>query len=110
MTLTPPPEQPTQRMDQPLINRIVEGALLASSQPVTLAQLTMRYGGTEWGNGELAIFSEYWWKTRTFTQWRIAPDQPTAAPEKIVSGSSEDRYADPRVCRHELIGQPSHLV
>ena len=26
-------------MDQPLINRIVEGALLASSQPVTLAQL-----------------------------------------------------------------------
>lgn len=39
MTLIPPPEQPTQRMDQPLINRIVEGALLASSQPVTLAQL-----------------------------------------------------------------------
>lgn len=39
MTLTLPPEQPTQRMDQPLINRIVEGALLASSQPVTLAQL-----------------------------------------------------------------------
>ena len=36
---TPLPEQPTQRMDQPLINRIVEGALLASSQPVTLAQL-----------------------------------------------------------------------
>ncbi|WP_442681823.1 SMC-Scp complex subunit ScpB [Stenotrophomonas sp. JC08] len=26
-------------MDQPLINRIIEGALLASSQPVTLAQL-----------------------------------------------------------------------
>ena len=26
-------------MDQPLINRIVEGALLASSQPLTLAQL-----------------------------------------------------------------------
>ncbi len=41
MTPTPstPPEQPLRRMDQPLINRIVEGALLASSQPVTLAQL-----------------------------------------------------------------------
>ena len=26
-------------MDQALINRIVEGALLASSQPLTLAQL-----------------------------------------------------------------------
>jgi len=34
-----PPEQATGRMDQPLINRIVEGALLASSQPLTLAQL-----------------------------------------------------------------------
>ncbi len=34
-----PPEQPDQRMDQPLINRIVEGALLASSQPLTLSQL-----------------------------------------------------------------------
>lgn len=41
MTPTPstPPEQPLRRMDQPLINRIIEGALLASSQPVTLAQL-----------------------------------------------------------------------
>ncbi|MNU89754.1 hypothetical protein D3C71_796030 [compost metagenome] len=34
-----PPDQPDQRMDQPLINRIVEGALLASSQPLTLSQL-----------------------------------------------------------------------
>src|SRR5690606_18283095 len=41
MTPTPPipPDQPDQRMDQPLINRIVEGALLASSQPLTLSQL-----------------------------------------------------------------------
>jgi segregation and condensation protein B len=41
MTPTPltPPEHLTHRMDQPLINRIVEGALLASHQPVTLAQL-----------------------------------------------------------------------
>ena len=42
--------------------------------PVTLAQLTMRYGGIEWGNGELAIFSEYWWKTRQIREWKIAPD------------------------------------
>lgn len=41
MTPTPPtPPEPTlQRMDQPLINRIVEGALLASNLPLTLAQL-----------------------------------------------------------------------
>lgn len=63
--------------------------------PVVLARLATRYSDITWGRGDLALLTEYWWKTRAFTQWRIAPDQPTAAPEKIVSGSSEDRYADP---------------
>lgn len=41
MTTTPPtkPNEHAPLMDQPLINRIVEGALLASPQPLTLVQL-----------------------------------------------------------------------
>ena len=39
MPPTKPTEQPPHRMDQSLINRIVEGALLASNQPLTLVQL-----------------------------------------------------------------------
>lgn len=63
--------------------------------PVTLARLSMRYAGTTWGRGDLALLNEYWWKTRQTRQWRIAPDQPDRAPELIVERSSEDRYNDP---------------
>ncbi|WP_442512444.1 S9 family peptidase, partial [Novilysobacter longmucuonensis] len=65
------------------------------AQPVTLARLSMRYGGTTWGRGDLALLSEYWWKTRQTKQWRIAPDAPDRAPELIVERSFEDRYNDP---------------
>ena len=63
--------------------------------PVTLAQLAMRYGGTQWGNGELAILSEYWWKTRQIKEWKIAPDNLAQAAQVIREGSYEDRYKDP---------------
>lgn len=63
--------------------------------PVTLAQLTMRYAGTEWGNGELAILSEYWWKTRQVKEWKIAPDNLAQAAQVIREGSYDDRYKDP---------------
>ena len=63
--------------------------------PVTLAQLAMRYAGTTWGNGELAILSEYWWKTRQIKEWKIAPDHLSQAAQIIRAGSYEDRYQDP---------------
>jgi len=63
--------------------------------PVTLAQLGLRYGGITWGRGDLALVSEYWWKTRQIREWRIAPDDLARAPQKIRDGSYEDRYADP---------------
>ncbi|MBW3551458.1 MAG: S9 family peptidase, partial [Proteobacteria bacterium] len=65
------------------------------AEPVTLARLSMRYGGTTWGRGDLALLSEYWWKTRQTKQRRIAPDAPDRAPELIVERSFEDRYNDP---------------
>ena len=66
-----------------------------TGNPVTLAQLSTRYAGTQWGRGDLALLSEYWWKTRQLKQWRIAPDAPAQAPELLVERSSEDRYNDP---------------
>jgi len=63
--------------------------------PVTLAQLAMRYAGTVWGNGDLAILSEYWWKTRQIKEWKIAPDHLSQAAQVIREGSYEDRYKDP---------------
>ena len=63
--------------------------------PVTLARLAMRYAGTQWGSGELAILSEYWWKTRQIKEWKIAPDHLAQAAQLIREGSYEDRYRDP---------------
>jgi len=52
--------------------------------PVTLARLAARYAGITWGRGDVALLSEYWWKTRQVREWKIAPDQPatTAMPTR----------------------------
>jgi dipeptidyl aminopeptidase/acylaminoacyl peptidase len=63
--------------------------------PVVLAKLGSRYAGADWGRGDLALVSEYWWKTRQGKLWRVAPDAPTTAPTLLHEGSTEDRYNDP---------------
>lgn len=63
--------------------------------PVTLAKLGLRYAGASWGKGDLALLSEYWWKTRQIREWRVAPDELQRPAELIREGSYEDRYQDP---------------
>jgi dipeptidyl aminopeptidase/acylaminoacyl peptidase len=65
--------------------------------PVVLARLGSRYAGITWGRGDLALLAEYWWKTRQYKEWRIAPDHPQQAAELLSERLSEDRYADPGV-------------
>jgi dipeptidyl aminopeptidase/acylaminoacyl peptidase len=62
---------------------------------VVLAKLGSRYAGVEWGRGDVALLTEYWWKTRQVKVWRVAPDAPTTAAKLEYQGSSEDRYNDP---------------
>ena len=63
--------------------------------PTVLAKLANRYAGAEWGRGDVALVSEFWWKTRKVRSWQIAPDAPATAPKLVFEGSSEDRYNDP---------------
>jgi dipeptidyl aminopeptidase/acylaminoacyl peptidase len=65
------------------------------TKPVELAKLSSRYAGAQWARGDLAMVSEYWWKTRAIKIWRVAPDAITTPPDLIASYSSEDRYNDP---------------
>lgn len=62
--------------------------------PQVLARLATRYAGVLWGSGEVALVNEYWWRTRQFKTWRVAPDSPRRAPVLFDAGSREDRYAD----------------
>ncbi|MGW8283943.1 MAG: TolB family protein, partial [Gemmatimonadota bacterium] len=64
-------------------------------EPTELATLGLRYAGIRWGDGDLALVSESWWKTRELRVWRVEPDQPSVAPTLMVERSYEDRYSDP---------------
>ncbi|MDP2470591.1 MAG: prolyl oligopeptidase family serine peptidase, partial [Candidatus Palauibacterales bacterium] len=67
----------------------------ADGQPLELATLGYRYGGISWGSDELAMLSEFWWKTRQLRVWRVHPGDPGAAPLLLQERSYQDRYADP---------------
>ena len=66
-----------------------------TDKPHELIKLATRYQGALWGRGDLALVSEYWWKTRSVKTWRIAPDSTSKRADLIASFSSEDRYSDP---------------
>ncbi len=66
-----------------------------SGTPQVLAQLSKRLDGIAWGQGDLALVTESWWKDRSYVRWRVAPDHAERAAQKLHAGSSEDRYADP---------------
>ena len=63
--------------------------------PATCQSLEFRYAGLTWGDGETALATERWWKTRRTRTWRFAPDADSGVRELLVDRSWEDRYADP---------------
>jgi dipeptidyl aminopeptidase/acylaminoacyl peptidase len=61
-----------------------------------LVTLGLRYAGILWGNDDLALVDEYWWKTRKTRTWRVKPGEgESARPEILWDRSFEDRYSDP---------------
>ena len=75
-------------------DRVFAGTAPFSGKPQVLADLSTRYSGVSWGDGDLALLYESWWKTRQMREWRLAPDTG-AAPVLLREASYEDRYADP---------------
>ena len=66
-----------------------------TDKPRELIKLATRYSGAQWARGDLAIVSEYWWKTRAVKAWRVAPDAPDKLADLLANFSSEDRYSNP---------------
>ncbi|HWO57889.1 MAG TPA: prolyl oligopeptidase family serine peptidase [bacterium] len=66
-----------------------------SGKPVPLITLGLRYGGIQWGNDNLALVEEWWWKTRRQHVWAVKPGSPKSKPRLVFDYSSEDRYNDP---------------
>jgi dipeptidyl aminopeptidase/acylaminoacyl peptidase len=65
------------------------------ADPRVLVDVDHRYGGTYWGNDDLAFISGWWWKTRNAKVWRVKPGDPDTAPSVVMEYSFEDRYNDP---------------
>jgi len=64
--------------------------------PKVLANLGYRLEEVAWGNGNLALVTESWRKTRRTRTWIVQPDAPAGtAPALLFDRSSEDRYGDP---------------
>jgi dipeptidyl aminopeptidase/acylaminoacyl peptidase len=70
-------------------------APFTAKKPTTIARLALRYGGTSWGTGTLALVHEWWWTDRKTRTWIVQPDRPKTAPQVLWDRSSEDRYGDP---------------
>jgi dipeptidyl aminopeptidase/acylaminoacyl peptidase len=64
-------------------------------KPVALTSFALRYGGVSWGNGRLALVSEWWWPTRKVRTWTIDPSHLDSSPKLLFDRSFEDRYSDP---------------
>jgi dipeptidyl aminopeptidase/acylaminoacyl peptidase len=82
-------------VDAPVRDAVLTLAAPFNTPPATLAQLGSRYAGIAWGNGEVALLNERWFKTRWSKRWQIAPDNPQSAPKLLSDLSSQDRYNDP---------------
>ncbi len=52
----------------------------------------LRYGGVVWGNGELAVLYQWWWKNRQEITSFFQPDQPSLPTKTVFEQSWEDRY------------------
>ncbi len=66
-----------------------------TAAPVAIAGTKLRYSGITWGNNDLAIVTERWWRTRQERRTRIKPSQPNAQPSLLLERSYEDLYTDP---------------
>ncbi len=64
-------------------------------EAVPWMSLATRYGGIEWGTGDVALVSEWWWQTREMKTWRASPADPAAEPQLVWQRSFQDRYSDP---------------
>jgi len=66
-----------------------------TANPQPMMSLKLRYGGILWGNENLALVYEWWWKERRVRSWKIDPAASEIDPILLFDYSWQDRYNDP---------------
>jgi dipeptidyl aminopeptidase/acylaminoacyl peptidase len=76
-------------------DRVFMHAAPFAGDPQPVITLGYRYGGIMWGDDDLALVAESWWRTRQMRLWRFEPTNLGAEPALVMDRSYEDRYNDP---------------
>lgn len=66
-----------------------------TERPKLFVSLQLRYWNVLWGNKELALVNELWWKDRRVRSWKINPSLETSDTTLIHDYFWQDRYNDP---------------
>lgn len=64
-----------------------------TAKPQVLAELSMRYAGTQWGRGDLALLTESWWKNAASRPGACSRMSP--GPRRSCSSKAAARTATP---------------
>ena len=76
-------------------DRVVTLAAPFAGTPVQHLAVATRVRGVTWMQNDVALLTEYWWKSRQTKTWLFNPSTPGAAPRMLVDRSAEDAYSDP---------------
>jgi dipeptidyl aminopeptidase/acylaminoacyl peptidase len=82
------------RVEAPVRDRLFTWDAPFQGSPRKLAEIPLRFGSVEWGNGRVAIVEERRWKDRKRIMLAVSPAAP-GPPVKLFEGSFEDHYHDP---------------
>lgn len=66
-----------------------------TDHPELFISLHLRYVNVSWGNKQLALVNEWWWKDRRIRSWKINPSSETPDTTLLHDYSWQDRYNDP---------------
>ncbi len=99
------PKQEAEIRDQLYFWKAPFGGAPQKSIPTNL-----RFGGLTWGNGELAIISEWQWKDRKIITSIFSPDHPEKGKRKLFDRSWEDKYNDPGSFETRVNGRGRHIL
>ena len=76
-------------------DRVVSLDAPFTAKPVQHLAVATRARGLTWVRNDVAMVTEYWWKTRQTKTWIFNPATPGAAPRLLYDRSAEDAYSDP---------------
>ncbi len=76
-------------------DRVVTLSVPFTGTPVQHLAVATRVRGVTWMKNDVAMVTEYWWKSRMTKTWIFNPSTPGATPRLLHDRSAEDAYSDP---------------